>query len=455
MKKLNLTIFNYNLWSIRTRFIVIALLPIMLLYLIFTLYSFIDENINNQIKLKNFGDEYSDILAIVIGNNFFSSDSIHVNRVIADFLKLTSVTCSVTVVDENKKQLFYQKRNDVKKCLNKKYIKNFNVDYFAAIKPKEHYEKKYGEIYLQLTDKIILAEQKYKLLKQAAFSALAMICAFFLSYKMDTLLNKSIYEINETIRVQNRILESKIKERTSELKIQRDWMTESNHVKTALINRLNTAIENERKHIARELHDELNSQLIAARLPIDASLMLAQSSKNGEDKKELINNLNLANDSLTKIHHVIRTMTKNLRPESLDLLGLKAAIETLVGQYNSLNSTCRFSCSIDGSIDTFDSARKLNIFRLIQESFSNVIKHANASSCNLSILKQSDKFIIIEITDNGVGFQNVKFPQGIGLIGMRERVESINGIIDFDSASGKGTCVKITLPLNESDTSLT
>jgi signal transduction histidine kinase len=200
-------------------------------------------------------------------------------------------------------------------------------------------------------------------------------------------------------------------------------------------------IEAERKRVAREVHDELGQILTALRM--ETSLL--QCELEGQQKPlERMEEMRLLTESMFKS---VRSISGNLRPSALDL-GLVPAIEWLAGDFEK---RWQIDCALD--IDPREikasDAYATTVFRVIQESLTNVARHARATSVSIS-LQQLQDHLHLEIHDNGRGFNpGAKKTTGFGMIGMRERVLELGGVLTLHSIPDKGTGIFIDLPLAE------
>ena len=208
--------------------------------------------------------------------------------------------------------------------------------------------------------------------------------------------------------------------------------------KQRLIRRVNTAVEDERKSIALEIHDELNATLIAVRL--DAQRIVALSEE-GEvrERAQAINKLALG------LYNSGRSLVRRLRPEVLDMLGLDGAVEEMVQHYGSAHQGCRFRFQAEGAFAGLESGIAISAYRIMQEALSNVVKHARASEVAVELALRDDGLQML-VSDNGRGFDPAQASSGIGLIGMRERVYAFHGRIEIVSHIGGGTRIAIVLP---------
>ncbi|HYD95346.1 MAG TPA: CHASE domain-containing protein [Noviherbaspirillum sp.] len=199
--------------------------------------------------------------------------------------------------------------------------------------------------------------------------------------------------------------------------------------------------EDERKRIAREIHDELGQTLLALR--IDVSMLEARTGKSHPKLNEKVRGA---------LHHIdatvktIRTIINNLRPAVLDL-GLNAAIEWQVAEFRRRSG---IACDLFMGDKEFlvDDARATSLFRILQESLTNVIRHANASHVVIELYQEDDR-LVMKISDNGVGIypEMRKSSNSFGLVGVEERIHALNGEFLITSAPGKGTTLTIYIPL--------
>ncbi|MCX7173546.1 MAG: PAS domain-containing sensor histidine kinase [Proteobacteria bacterium] len=199
-------------------------------------------------------------------------------------------------------------------------------------------------------------------------------------------------------------------------------------------------LEEERKRIAREVHDELGQKLVAMQLGLSNLRLRYAADPALLGKVEELHAL--VEDTIDVVRHV----ASNLRPAALDL-GLVQAIDWLAEDF------CRrweIPCRVEtgGAKVILDDVVATAVFRVVQESLTNVSRHAGASEVHISL--QCDKRQLqLLVRDNGGGFDPavVREKKGFGLRGMRERVLALGGRLHIDSAPGKGTTMMIELPL--------
>jgi two-component system sensor histidine kinase UhpB len=203
--------------------------------------------------------------------------------------------------------------------------------------------------------------------------------------------------------------------------------------------------ENERKALARDLHDELGQYLIAIKL--DAmSMRESMAADAGVDDvvRAMIANID-------RVYGVVTGLIRQLRPVGLDDLGVTAAIEHCVNDWRSRLPLVTIELSLTGDFETLDETRGLVVYRLLQEALTNIARHAGATRVQIRIAAgpaaDSRRCIEIIIDDNGAGADLSAPRPGLGLVGMRERVSALGGSITLASERGAGFQVKASLPM--------
>lgn len=206
----------------------------------------------------------------------------------------------------------------------------------------------------------------------------------------------------------------------------------------SLATRFKKSIEKDRKFLALELHEELAQLASVVKMDVDWIKL---------------NNVDLPEKSQNRIDHAaamaellittIRRISFSISPSMLEDIGLAATLHWHCKEFSILNGIpCHFESDIDEQ--SFSLEIKTDLFRICQESLSNVMYHAEASEVHIS-LREAGSDIHLSITDNGKGFDLHRISQPNGLNSIRERVDSINGKIQINSAPGKGTQIKVSI----------
>jgi PAS domain S-box-containing protein len=243
-------------------------------------------------------------------------------------------------------------------------------------------------------------------------------------------------EAKEALQKVNEELESKVQDRTEEL-------IESREQLRSLLIHIQSVREAERTHIAREIHDEFGTILTA--LKIDLSWLEKKFTEEQESLKEK------TSKSLDLINSAIKTVQKissQLRPGILDHLGLASAIEWEVKEFGNRTGV-KWDLSIDIGERNLDRDMSTTIFRILQETLTNIVRHAEASLVSVS-LNENGSCLMLQVKDNGKGIteEELTDPRSYGLMGMRERVQSWDGSIMISGMENKGTTVTVSIPLD-------
>lgn len=201
-----------------------------------------------------------------------------------------------------------------------------------------------------------------------------------------------------------------------------------------------SAEENERGRIAAELHDGVG-QLLSTALMNMNGLVDQLQYQTAEEKEKAQNTLELINDSYDEM----RSISHQMMPNALIKAGLTSAVKDFVNKIDK--DKIKVSLDIVGLNERLDQQVESVLYRVIQETVNNVVKHAQATKLDIQFLKDGDG-IAITIEDNGKGFDTSLLDNGsgIGLKNMMSRIAFLKGSIDFDSTPGKGTLVAIHIP---------
>lgn len=260
------------------------------------------------------------------------------------------------------------------------------------------------------------------------------------------LLQTTMIEMATNLRMARQELEDKVVARTKALEKARDEAVRSDEEKRRLIQKVNQVVEEERRHIALEIHDHLNAELIVARLQVQRIFELALKLGRSEAAEAMQIVAQSVLERMLSLYGMAREIVKRLRPEVIDTLGLRDAVEEMVGQYNNLHAECTFEFRAVGEFSDLRGDLAISSYRIIQEALSNVVKHSAATKALVRLaLSGRENVLRIEIIDNGKGFdpQSVEF--GIGVLGMRERTQGLGGTFVINTAPGKGTEICIVV----------
>lgn len=234
---------------------------------------------------------------------------------------------------------------------------------------------------------------------------------------------RQLNRLDEERGQRQQLLETQVAERTRDLR--------------TLAGYLQTAREDEKAHLARELHDELGSLLTAAKLTLVR--MRAKLSEN----PEMMARISDINQHLNAGIALKRKVVEDLRPSTLSLLGLNVALANLCSEV-----AAQRGIQITAEIDevTLSPDAELGVFRVVQEALTNIAKYANATQVQVRLQAGAEQ-LQLEVLDNGVGFDVATLKAGRhGLAGMRFRMESLNGTLLITSQPGQGVRLVARLP---------
>lgn len=202
-------------------------------------------------------------------------------------------------------------------------------------------------------------------------------------------------------------------------------------------------IEDERRSLARELHDELGQYVTAIK-----TFAVAIANKAKIQMPEVEASANVIVGAANQIYDGMHNIIRQLRPGSLDNLGLSETLNDAVNSWQKQNPNLQFHLKLQGKLDNLGETININIYRIVQEAVTNAIRHSQATQLDISL--KMDKFIQLTIVDDGVGMNidKVDQMQHFGLLGVRERAQALNGLFDLVSQPGEGTMISVTIPIS-------
>jgi signal transduction histidine kinase len=210
--------------------------------------------------------------------------------------------------------------------------------------------------------------------------------------------------------------------------------------------RLITAQEDERKRLSRELHDELGQSLLVLRLQIGSleKKLRGEAQVTRADSAAILSYLDGVIDN-------VRRLSRDLSPYILEDLGLSSALRYLISEFDRHYSIQRCVVDLDEIDHLFFQEAQVNIYRIFQESLTNIGKYAHATQVFIAVKRQGDQVSFV-VEDNGLGFNvsqvlTVGGGKGLGLAAMEERVRMLGGTLKIKSREGAGTRISFTLPI--------
>ena len=207
--------------------------------------------------------------------------------------------------------------------------------------------------------------------------------------------------------------------------------------------------EQEKTKLARDLHDGVGQSLAALKLILGMTKKQLESRENTLGQEQLIQNtdkaVTLAENSISEIRNVLN----NLKPEPLAENGLTGGLSAMA---EDINHTGTLTCSLDikKPIPHFDETITLNIYRIMQEALTNVVKHANAKTVKIIAGNSADgNTYDFQIIDDGIGFESERGEYGVGIPSMADRVKMLGGRFRIASSEGKGTKIIVEVPITD------
>lgn len=278
-------------------------------------------------------------------------------------------------------------------------------------------------------EKVIKAEKQIQstlLISRIGIALLAMtgLWAFYLYLRQNTILVDTALREKESLQREREQIESLVRERTDNL--------------AKLATHLQNTREDERGDLARAMHDEFGSLLTAAKL--DVARLKSQLSSSVPDAEVRFTHLN---NTLNDIIKMTRNIVEDLRPSSLSHLGLTTSLEILARDFEKQHN---LTIAVDLENVEISGNSQLAVYRLVQESLTNISKYAKAKNITLS-MHNLDAYISVQVRDDGIGFDKTKVDgTHHGLLGMQHRVEALGGKLVITSMPGYGTHILATVP---------
>ena len=220
----------------------------------------------------------------------------------------------------------------------------------------------------------------------------------------------------------------------------KEELRQSKEILENLNRHLNDIREDERIKISRNIHDLLGQSMTAFK--IDLNWLKENLSGNEKLAVKIDVMINIVNSAILDIQR----MCSELRPEMIDDLGLTAAIEWYCEDFIK-----RTGLDVETEIDNIqseDKTRNIALYRILQESLTNVIRHSNANKVGIS-LRKLDNFMLLSVSDDGIwmSMDKLNSPLSFGILGMIERVKQSGGEIEINSEPGKGVYINVKIPL--------
>lgn len=205
---------------------------------------------------------------------------------------------------------------------------------------------------------------------------------------------------------------------------------------------IQTHLEEERRAIARELHDELGQSVTAIR-----TIGAAIANRSRQDPEAHASAM-LIVEVAGRIYDIVHGIIRQLRPTALDNLGLREALEELAGTWRERYPEIGVELSVNGDLDALGERVNITVYRLVQEGLTNVVRHAAATRAQIVVTRRGEMLdVMVRDNGKGLGERSQSDLARFGLLGMRERVEALDGRFAIESRPGEGLCVRACIPL--------
>lgn len=210
-------------------------------------------------------------------------------------------------------------------------------------------------------------------------------------------------------------------------------------------------IEDERRSLARELHDELGQYVTAIK-----TFAVAIGNKAEAAMPEVAASAQTIVAAANHIYDGMHNIIRQLRPGALDNLGLAETLMDAVAEWQAQHPQIRFILEIDKDMKPLGETININLYRIVQEAVNNALKYSEADEIKIALMRTPDNKISLTVADNGVGVNmcNVDQTRHFGLLGMRERAQALNGMFTIESAPQQGVNIHVEIPMKISEDGL-
>lgn len=200
--------------------------------------------------------------------------------------------------------------------------------------------------------------------------------------------------------------------------------------------------EEEKRRIAREVHDTLGQALTG--MKIEISLLSRKLAPDGAAVEKLAELTEMVDETIG----AVRQIATELRPSVLDDLGLPAALEWLAKRFEEMNGV-ECLLRLEPGAEAPDRDTAVALFRIAQEAMTNVVRHAGAGRVEIGLLREEGE-LVMRVEDDGKGFEEgeVEWPHALGILGMKERACALGGTLNIGPRKGRGTVVEVRVPVS-------
>ena len=481
-----MTIKTWKNWRIVPQVMVITILPVLLMFISVVIYSYYSRSQEVIEELQERGQLTTAHLVDLSIYALYAGDSSYLAPALDKLIEDDPNIVEVSIKDAKGGLFMHRNRQAMSRDAALTFVQPVTAqavafDSFADTtaahtdpsdpNSRAKPQNSIGQVVLLLSPQHMLNKQKHRIFVGATIAAVTLIITLLLGLALASDITKPLTAIINTVRrirsgdytndlprnavgeigelesaisemaqsiAEGRLdLENKVKHRTAEIR--------------RLLDKVNSVVEEERRFLSRELHDHLNAELIVVRLEAQHIVSLTES-RQPLNRDELQTHATSITKLASGLYTNARAIVRRLRPEILETLGLQSAIEEVVRSYDDTQSGCIYSFMSSGVISDIDDAIVIGVYRITQEALANVSRHANAKHAYVD-LTYLDGGLSLTIGDDGAGFEPSASTFGLGILGMRERVESLGGSIAIESSAQDGTTIIVNLPLQSRVTS--
>jgi signal transduction histidine kinase len=200
--------------------------------------------------------------------------------------------------------------------------------------------------------------------------------------------------------------------------------------------------------LARELHDELGQYVTAIKTFAVAIANKTQASANNAGMPDVEGHARVIVSAANQIYDGMHNIIRQLRPGSLDNLGLAETLKDVVSSYQMQNPNIKINLQLKGDLHGLGETVSINLYRIVQESINNALKYAEATTIDVKLTKFKTDNLQLDIVDNGKGMdvESVDQTSHFGILGMRERAQALHGSFKIVSVKDKGTAIHVKIP---------
>ena len=216
----------------------------------------------------------------------------------------------------------------------------------------------------------------------------------------------------------------------------------------SLIHRSMTIQEEERRHLARELHDEFGQSTTAIQADAATIIELTQQPPSLLHSEKISISAQAILELSTHVYDVMHSLMRQLRPSGLDELGLVETLKETIKSWKARYPETKYSLITIGSLENLNETVSITFYRVVQECLRNIARHAQASEVSIQLESDPEnQMITLKVQDNGCGFSLPSSHRGLGLIGMRERAQALGGQLHSYSVPNQGVTIIFTVPI--------